>query len=490
MDRYSKPILVLALLVFSIFELAGQQSGQLGQFENLPQVVYANPALRPTGKINFGIPALSNIYVNHNNNWFIPKNGLQVNGDGTAQIDTEAILDDIGDFADLTQGVGLELFHAGFGIGDHYFHVRANERTRVRIQIPEDVFNFAVYGNLGSYEFEDGIMDFSDLDVDAIHYREYAVGYNYRLNQDFSLGIAAKYLYGMERIFTEESSLRVRTDPETYALQSSGSYEVNTSGIYSLFEGDESIQSNTQNYLFGLDNRGFGVDLGAVYRLNEKISLEFAANDLGFINWKTDLATYRTDDASFLYEGVDLTDFIFLTGSEYDDALENEVDSLLDDLENTFGFDREEKEFRTSLNGYFRYAGSYQLYESEGSSGKAWANVVHGVGQSTIPFSVALGYNQKVGRWLQAGAHLSKTADLPISLGGGLVLNAGPVQFYCLAENIRFATLTEVTIVDEDSGDRTTLTYFNRPSDIRVHFGINLTFGRSETANGSEPIMR
>ncbi len=481
------------LFALSAGFLFAQQSGQIGAFDFLPQSIYANPALRPQGSLNIGIPALSNIHMEHGNNWFKPNELFRSDASGNSSVNVETILSGVNGTAITTQGLGIELLHVGLRIKKHYFHLRAAERVQFEMAIPEDIFRLAVYGNASANQFEDNTADFSSLELNGIHYREYGIGYNYALNEKWSLGLTAKYLYGMERIQTEESSLRLRTDPLTYELQSSGSFIVNTAGIYgSLTDGEEGIQDDAAQYGFGLKNFGFGADLGAVYRPTERLQFELSANDLGFIKWRSDVARYGTDDASFAYGGVDLTEFIFITGSEFNDALQSELDSLLDDLENTYEFERTEEAFSTALNGYLRYGGSYELYANGYSSGRAWGNIIHGLGKSTVPFSYSLGYNQKVWKVVQAGVHYTKRADFSGALGAGLSLNAGFFQIYALAENFRFASLTRLTITDSDKPDESSeIVYFSNPNDIRVSVGVNLTFGMNKTDGpGGEPMRR
>lgn len=147
-------------------------------------------------------------------------------------------------------------------------------------------------------------------------------------------------------------------------------------------------------------------------------------------------------------------------------------------MENTYDFEKSTNDFTTSLNGYFRYGASYELYSVKKFSGKAWANVYHGIGSSRIPFSFAVGYNQKVGNIVEAGLHYSKQSNYSGSFGGGLSVNMGFLQIYCLAENFNFTKLTRITISDKDNpSNQTKLVYFSNPKDIRVNVGVNLTFG-------------
>lgn len=479
------------ILLISSATLYSQQSGQVGAFDFLPQSVYANPALRPAARVNIGIPGLSQIHFGHGNNWFKPSEQLVPDANGKVVLNAENILKGIDESAYTSQSVGIELIHLGFRFGKHYVHARASERIQGSLTIPKDVFYLGVYGNAGNHNFENNTVDLSDLSIDAIHFREYGIGYNYQLNEKWSFGLTAKYLYGMERIHTEKSSLSMRTDPFTYNMQTSGGFILNTSGIYSGEDVDD-IRSDIQSYLLGLKNTGFGADFGVVYRPIKKLQLEFSAIDIGFIKWKSNLATYGTDDATFAYNGIDLTEFIFMEGSDFSDAMQNKLDTLLDDLETTYNFDRSEKEFTTTLNGYLRYAGSYEVLSHEKFRGKAWLSLSHGILDSEAPITISIGYNQKLWKVIQADVHLVKRTHYSPAIGAGLSLNAGPFQIYVLAENIHFANYSKITLVEKGNPENeTTLPYFHNPEDVRLNLGMNFTFGRKAVeAPRGKPMKR
>lgn len=463
-----------------------QQSTQLGTFDFLPQSVYANPAVKPKGKLNIGIPFLSSVHLEHNNNWFKPNEFLVTDGNGSATLAPERILENIDESAFIGQTTNIELLHVGLKFGKdkkHYAHFSIAERTQFGITIPKDVFYLAAYGNVGQHQFANNTADFSSLSVNGIHFREYALGYNVDINEKLSVGARAKYLYGMETIHTDQSSLQLYTDPETYALRSSGTFRVQTSGIYGLVEEDrEAVQSDAGSYLMGLQNNGFGADLGVVYKPIEKLKLEVSANDLGFISWKSDVATLQSGNAEFLYNGVNLSDFIFDDGDDFDNSLQSELDSIVDDLENTYDFQTTHENFRTNLQGFIRYAASYELFNINKFKGSAWANFIHGLNDRYYS-TFSLGYNQEIGHGFQLGLHLTKRKASSASFGAGMVYNAGPVQFYCLADNFRFSRMTKVSLID-DEGNRTQIVYPTNPDDIRVNFGINLTFGMKEKGQG------
>lgn len=484
-----KAIFFIALLL-GIIQADAQQSGQVGAFDFLPQSVYANPALRPAGRINIGIPGLSQLHFNHGNNWFMADKYLDQDASGNIRLDADKILGNIDDYAYVGQSLGIELIHFGFKFGKHYIHARAAERIQVGIDIPKDIFNLAAYGNVGSHAFKNNTADLSGLAVNGIHFREYVVGYNYELNDKWTFGVAAKYLYGMETIHTEKSTLKLRTDPLTYDMHTSGGFQINTAGLVN--KDGKGIHDDMRNYMLGLKNTGFGADFGVTYRPLERLQVEFSANDIGFIKWKNNVGNFGTNNADFAYRGIDLTEFIFLEGSHFNDSFNDRIDTLIADLKNVYQFEQSENTFTTSLNGYFRYAASYDLLQIKNFEGKGWASIYHGVGNSQTPFSFSVGYNQKLWKVLQADVHFTKSSNFAGNVGFGMSVNAGPFQIYCLVENLNLVNYTRINIVDKDDPDhQSSVVYFSNPQDVRFNVGMNLTFGREgQNADRGAPMKR
>ncbi|MCH2215975.1 MAG: DUF5723 family protein [Flavobacteriales bacterium] len=470
-----KRILGLLLGILALPVLA-QMSGQIGQFDLVPQRIYANPAFQPKAKINVAFPALGNVYIHHGNNWIQPRSFVE---GGSSALSSESILSVIGENATTTQEINLELMHVGFRFGKNYLHIRAAERFRSHVNIPADVFRLALYGNVGEYQFENNTANFSDLGVDLMHFREYAIGFNRRFSEKMVAGLTVKYLYGMESIQTVNSSLQLRTDPNTYELSSSGQLDVHTSGINSLISSDEEF--DIREYLIGRDNTGFSFDFGATYEPIENLQLQVSAHDIGFIQWKDDLVNYQTDDASFAFNGIDMTDFLFQEDIDFGDEFQSEADSLLQELEDTYGFAETNESFKTSLNGFMRYGVAYSILTKSDFRGTAWANATHGVGESQVRFQASIGYNQTIWNSIQLGVHATKTEALPLTFGGGVSINSGFFQIYAMAENFAvFSPISEVEVLNENNASSNSTVFLpSNPMDLRIHIGVNFTFVRN-----------
>lgn len=466
--------LILTVFIAGFLTAHAQNGASFGGFEFLPQRVEANPAFRPIAKINVAIPALGNIHFNHHNNWIRPDVGFGDAGTGRSVFDAQAMLNQIGDAAVTSQEISVNLLHVGMRIKEHYFHVSINERVGMRVSLPADLFYLAVYGNAGSHQFADHTANFTDLAVDAMHFREYAFGYSRNIGENWTVGATAKYLYGMENIRTEKSTLKLRTDPNTYALQTSGSMVVRTSG---LGIDDDGRDHGFSHYAFGRNNGGAALDVGAVFRPIEKLSVSASIHDLGWIRWNNDVTNYGTDNADFLHDGFDVSDYLFAENGSFSDSLSDQLDAFIDDLEDRYGIDATHEAYTTALNGYARYGAEYELWQNKKLRGKATLDVVHGLGGGYIPFRTTVGYVQQVGHVLEAGVNLGKRSGASWGLGAGFAVNAGFFQLFAMVDNLNVARLIEVTHISTN-GDRDQFNVPANTDDVRFSLGMNLTFGR------------
>ncbi len=165
------------------------------------------------------------------------------------------------------------------------------------------------------------------LPTQAIHYREYSLGYSYKSPMNkFSAGIRAKLYFGKAAMF---SSLYGSINNE------SGNYVLNTTGELNLSfpqstnptsSGAPDITkisgSKIANYLLNTGNPGFGVDLGINYRFTPNLSLSMSVIDLGKINWNNNLSSryfdpYTLPVLSFIVPTLEPLEIIKKDGYKY-----------------------------------------------------------------------------------------------------------------------------------------------------------------------------
>lgn len=437
-------------LVFLGFASFAQQDFTLYNMQEVPQSTYSNPSNRFNGSFYIGLPGISSNYINLTNSRFSYSDVIQKQGD-SLNLDFQSVIDQSGDNNFLSINTKIDLLSFGFSISEKtQFFFNMTENVNFRLNYTDDFMRFVYQGN-GS--FSDSIANFEGIGINAMHYREYAIGVSHQLNEKLRIGGKLKYLYGMENIYSERTDINLFTDPETFQLNASANISLKTAGIDDV-EDDES----TGDYLFGRDNRGFAIDLGANYQLSEKLSINASILDLGWIKWKSFTKNFNNPGSQFVYNGIEINAF---TG-ESEDASQDEntsLDRVLDSLEEALNLDTTRGSYTTSLSSRIFIGANYQINSKTMVGGILHTEFF----QNRLYPSFSANFNRKITKWLGIAASYTIFNNSFTNLGLGVNLNPGPVQFYLTADNVIGAF---------------------KPQDARLfqlRFGINLLFGGERT---------
>lgn len=477
-----KKRLLLLSIVFasSLFSfLHSQVSLTMYHMKTIPQSQYLNPAFRPVNKINVGIPGLSSIFLNHVNTIASPKNSLRKE-DSVYYFNPETYVNELKESSKFFNVFNIELLSFGFQVKQNYFHFNVTERIDSRTRFPKAFFELLAYGNADWNQNPSGNFDMKNYDIDMTHFREYAIGWQRPINEKLDVGIRVKYLYGMENVKTVKSDFSLQTDPNTYDISIDGSFVVNTSGILDSTNISE-LSNDPMSYLFKRGNSGFGVDLGANYKVNDQLQVSASLKDLGYINWKNKVSTLENEDAFFLFQGINLSRYISArSDTERDSIVDAELDNLLDSLNQLTDINESNKKYTTWLTARLFLGGEYEIWRSSNQKNYGTVSALYSgeFYKNTLRSSLTLSYNQHVSHWLSASMSYSmKDVDFA-NIGFGIQLRGGPLQFYLVTDNILSARLTKINIGDENSGSAIYYPYNN--NDTQVHLGLNLTFGNKQ----------
>ena len=177
-------------------------------------------------------------------------------------------------------------------------------------------FSAAVKGELTNFIINPGIQratinQVQNLPAQAMHYREYSLGYSFSTkNNKLAAGIRAKIYFGKSAFFSEISG-RIISDPtDFYTLKTKGEAKL------SFPDKKDTINVNSENafdYLMNSGNRGIGVDLGINYRILPELTLSMSIIDLGGINWKNNLNS-KSFNGEFTFPKKSVRDSLTETG--------------------------------------------------------------------------------------------------------------------------------------------------------------------------------
>ena len=243
-----------------------------------------NPAfLSSQKKSNFSIFPMGGTSIGYNNQRVIKDLVSKSISGITSNDDYKNILKSMVDRSLINQSIESTLltFTMMSKVGFFNFRIREIEN-----------FSTAVKGELTDFIIKSGIQSatvnqIQSLPAQAMHYREYSLGYSISTkNNKLAAGLRTKIYFGKAAFFSGISG-QINPNP-------SGGYALNTGGEAKVsFPGESGTinktSGKTMDYLMNSGNPGIGVDLGVNYRIMPALTLSLSVIDLGQINWKNNL---------------------------------------------------------------------------------------------------------------------------------------------------------------------------------------------------------
>lgn len=436
---------LIAIVFMGLVNSFAQQNLTLYNMDMVPQRSYANPAFMSANKVYIGLPLISSEYFGISNSGFKYSDLIQHNGD-SLYVNYSNMLSKLAANNYLSMTTRPDILSFGFHVKKNYFSFNATEKIDASFRYPKNFMEFIWKGN-GGLLGEEVKLNFG---VNVTHYREYAIGYAREVNEKLTVGAKFKYLYGMENISTERTNISLTTNPNDYSLTAKADILINTSGI------DSNSTSNIvpKDYLFKRKNKGFGIDLGGVYKLNERFTFSASLIDLGFIKWKSGVVNYQSHNpnASFTYQGMDMNQLL-----NNSDSSNSATNVIVDTLQKIFQIDQVHNSYTTKLSTKIYAGANYNLTEKINTGVLFYGQFFD---KSFHP-ALALSYNQRIGRILSFSLSYSMYNRSYNNVGFGLgISNGGPVQFYFVSDNLLGAIFPQNT------------------KNLHMNWGVNVTFGK------------
>lgn len=328
------------------------------------------------------------------------------------------------------------------GIGRRSRHGFVTFGYRVRVQgmvdFSDDLFRFLANGN-ADFLGPDNPVDIN-MNVNLLGFQEIRLGYQTALpSKHLSIGGRVKFLMGCANAYGKDMSLKVFTDPDSYALSLKDDVALRlTSPMpFSLTENTFSFDKSRFDVADVFANPGFGVDLAAEYRfVGTGFMLTAAVNDLGFIKWNNKSVILRSEitDAGNLYDGGD---FVFEGFSAYElerifsdaEFRQAYLDSLGLYLNN---YTEEIPNYVTSLHTTLLLRGTYEL--DYGS--RVYAQLQGCCSGMGFRPALTLAYNHTFKDMFDACATYTMMKGSYCNIGLGLSAKLGLVQLYAATNNV------------------------------------------------------
>lgn len=179
-------------------------------------------------------------------------------------------------------------------IGSFSFHIKEN--AQLLSNFKGEFSEFLMSPTLQSVV----INEPQSFPVEALHYREYSLGYAKEIIRNkLSVGLRAKLYYGKSSLFSEVEGKVIRENTNYY-LQTSGAMRLSAPVDDVLKDGlllklNLSKDFTVGNYLMNSKNPGIGFDLGFNYKITPDLVFSASVIDLGKIKWKNSQNTMLFD---------------------------------------------------------------------------------------------------------------------------------------------------------------------------------------------------
>jgi hypothetical protein len=457
---------------------------------NLPQNHLLNPAMRPSNSFYLGLPGVSGINFNINNNFVNFSDVFMKGQTGDSVISILHPDYNVNDFlAKIKERNSIEiessvqLFGLGFSAGkDLYVFLDINERMDGNIVIPGDIFKLALLGN---EQFVGNKIDLSSLRGDFKYYREVGLGFSRNFSDKLRIGVKGKLLFGIVAMSIDNQALGITVN-ENYTHTLDADLAVNLSGPFKVIRNSttnkiESIDFDDSNLkttsgildlISGTRNIGLGIDIGATYEITDKLVVSAAVTDLGFIKWKNNV-TNLLAKSKFEFSGLNMVDVI--NGSKTIDQLGQE---MADSLKNSFNLSDTKVPFTTALPFGVTLGGSYSLTKWFSVGLLSYSRIISKQLRESATLSANINFRNAFSTSLSYTAANHRYDNL----GFGLAFRPGIFQFYMAADRLP-------VVWNKIKSDNNNIILPASWNTVNLRLGMNVTFGNRIRKKPDKPMV-
>ena len=281
------------------------------------------------------MPVISNLNVALQSNIGVKDVLYNRNGKTTTflnpDVSASEFLSNLKDKNKVNTNIKIQLLGFGFKGFKGYNHLSVNARANIGLIIPKSLFSLAKEG------IENKTYDISDFNAHADAYTEIALGHSHRINDKLSIGATVKVLLGGANVDAEFDKAQLSFQDDAWSAVTNAKVQASIKGLKYKTEtemrGAEG-QETPHTYVndidvdhTGLNGFGLGIDIGAVYNLNDSWKFSAALLDLGYISWNNNMVASTNGDRTF-----NTDTYLFNVDDEADNKFGREMDRLKEGL--------------------------------------------------------------------------------------------------------------------------------------------------------------
>ena len=469
--------LLITVVLTAVFIDAASQNSQVMYYMNLPQNHLLNPALRPSNKVYIGLPVISGVNLNINNNILNFKD-IFFQGEPFDSIaiinetfDVDRFLSEKSDYNFLRPEALTQVFGLGFSAGkDLYVFADYNIRVEGNFLFPKDMFRMAFYEH---ESLAGNTYDLSSLQAGIMAYNEIGLGFSKNITDKFRIGVKGKMLLGIysAKIKTNKFDASIEND---YSQTWDADIQMDISGPVEIEWDEEDKPSDLTVYedrfesvegivkeILNTRNKGFGVDFGAVYDITPRLSVSAAVTDIGFMDWEKDITNVK-GVSQFTFTGENLQD-VYEGSTDFDEIITAYMDSLI----NSVTFTETSQPFSTKLSYGISAGVNYNLAKSFSLGLLSYTRFIDSRYQEALTLSA----NLNIRNLFSTSLAFTATNYRRDNIGFGIAFRPGWFQIYAMADRI---PLTWGKVLNNESKEIPIPEIW---STAHIRLGMNMCFG-------------
>jgi len=463
--------LSVAAQQLSLAPTAAHDVNTLYFMNNVPIRNSFNPSFQPLSDFYFGLPILGYTSFGIGNNSVTQMDLVYKLSDGRSIY----FLNELGDknkFYNALQpttllesNINLNLLNFGFRKGNSYWTFTINERVDASVGLPKDFMKLGLYGNASGNNILAGqSYDFKSLGFDITAYTEAGLGYSIKLGDQWSIGTKLKFLYGNFNASMSNSNLDFKTGIDPWTLK--GNTVMNYSSPISLpFTNLSSFSTNGMNAVDFLKPSGLGggIDLGFTYNPIQELTLSAAVTDLGMISWNNHPLNVK-GEVDYTFGGIGNL------GLNSTTSFQSMTDSVIKAFTSSPTLTATANSYTTYTSPKLNIGVEYGFFDNKLSLGVLSRTIKK---NQTYYEELTGSVNGRPFDWLNASASYSVLNGKMSSVGAGLSVRTGVVNWFLAADYVPFYYSSA------------TFGSFKAPVPANVQglnfsFGINLVLGNKK----------
>lgn len=444
----------LTVSVFGLSPSFAQRNLALYNLPGVPQSQMMNVGRMPDYNFHLSLPVISNINLGASSSGFSANDIKSINFEDQGENPDDSFFET--DFSDFTNQIApyntlgfdfhTTILDAGFRLGKGYIGIQGTEHVQSFLGYAESLFTtFDEIQGLTPEDFENGPRRYNvnGTFLNFNHHRTLGASYTHEIIPGkLSAGLRAKMAIGVGRAWTRNENFSIVGDYQQGILGLEGNVGVLLAGLPAAFDSTQGIGT----YLKGTGNQGLAVDLGAQYRVNDKIEVFASLVNLGQIVWKNNLTEYGYS--------TKYLDFYANQPEQAEEALDQVIDFVTTPEKTKYL-----GKIKSPLPMYVYAGGNYHFNKT--FTAGAMVNLERMDGLNYWNFT--LNGRANVGRVLQVGATLAQVQGIGFQVGAGAAINLGPLQIYAASDNV-------ASVVN-----------LGNARNAQLNVGLNLVFGRGKT---------